>query len=152
MFGAGLLNEARSDGRCSMVGRFRRPSSTRRISGSPTVRPSARLAEVVARGTDFGGPATLPTGRKDTLYVFNDTLTYVAGRHSVKTGGEFRRFLNNNFTEGTGQFNFPSMASFLSGTANAFSITLGERRSHITAGRPVVLRPGCDSARPVADH
>src|SRR5204863_2469857 len=47
-------------------------------------------------------------------------------------GGEFRRFLNNNFAEGTGQFNFPTMAAFLAGTANAFSITLGERRNYIT--------------------
>src|SRR6185295_16782399 len=39
---------------------------------------------------------------------------------------------NDNFAEGTGQFNFPSMAAFLSGTGNAFNITLGERRSHIT--------------------
>ena len=41
-----------------------------------------------------------------------------------------RRFYNDNFAEGTGAFNFPSVGAFLSGTANAFSITLGERRSH----------------------
>ena len=87
---------------------------------------------VVAGSLTFGGPATLPQGRKDTLYVFNDTLTSIAGRHSMKAGGEYRRFLNNNYAEGTGQFNFPSMAAFLSGTANAFSTTLGERRNYIT--------------------
>ena len=87
---------------------------------------------IVAGALNFGGPSNLPLGRKDTLYVFNDTLTRIAGRHSFKTGGEFRRFLNNNFAQGTGQFNFPSMAAFLAGTANAFSITLGERRNHIT--------------------
>ena len=64
--------------------------------------------------------------------MFNDTLTYIAGRHAIKAGGEFRRFLNDNFAEGTGQFNFPTMAAFLAGTANAFSITLGERRNYIT--------------------
>jgi hypothetical protein len=87
---------------------------------------------IVAGALNFGGPATLPQGRKDTLYVFNDTVTHVVDRHSVRFGGEYRRFLNNNFAEGTGQFNFPSMAAFLTGTANAFNITLGRRWSHIT--------------------
>ena len=50
----------------------------------------------------------------------------------MRFGGEYRRFLNDNFAEGTGLFNFPSVAAFMAGTANAFSITLGERRSHIT--------------------
>src|SRR5204862_6905799 len=68
---------------------------------------------------------------KDTLYVLNDTLTHVADRHTMRFGGEYLRFLNNNFAEGTGQFNFPSVAAFLAGNANAFSITLGRRLSHI---------------------
>ena len=95
-------------------------------------RPIGLPQMIVAGALNFGGPSTLPLGRKDTLYVFNDTLTRIAGRHSFKTGGEFRRFLNHNFAQGTGQFNFPSMAAFLAGTANAFSITLGERRNRIT--------------------
>jgi hypothetical protein len=49
----------------------------------------------------------------------------------VKVGGEYRHFKNENFNQGTGSFNFPSVAAFLAGTANAFSITLGERRNHI---------------------
>jgi hypothetical protein len=49
----------------------------------------------------------------------------------VRVGGEYRHFDNQNFSEGTGSFNFPSVASFLAGTANAFSITLGERSNHI---------------------
>jgi outer membrane receptor protein involved in Fe transport len=87
---------------------------------------------VVAGALNFGGPAILPQGRQDTLLLFNDTMSYVRGRHAVRAGGEFRRFLNNNFIEGTGQFNFPSVTAFLAGSANAFSITLGERRNHIT--------------------
>ena len=49
----------------------------------------------------------------------------------MKFGGEYRHFINENFAEGTGVFNFPSVAAFLAGTANAFNITLGERRSVI---------------------
>jgi hypothetical protein len=49
----------------------------------------------------------------------------------VKVGGEYRVFHNENYSEGTGSFNFLSVAAFLTGTANAFSITLGERTNHI---------------------
>ena len=86
----------------------------------------------VAGGLIFGGPASYPTGRDDALYVLSNTLSWVKGRHSVKLGGEYRHFLNENFDEDTGSFNFPTVAAFLAGTANAFSITLGERRNHIT--------------------
>jgi Carboxypeptidase regulatory-like domain/TonB dependent receptor-like, beta-barrel len=134
MFGAGLLNETRFGRTMQDGGTFPafevNPADFRIANG--VNRPLGLPQMVVAGALNFGGPAMLPAGRNDTLYVFNDTLTHVAGRHTVKAGGEFRRFLNNNFAEGTGQFNFPSMAAFLSGTGNAFSITLGERRSRIT--------------------
>ena len=134
MFGAGLLNEARFGRTMQDGGTFPaaalNPADFGIADGvdSPLGLPQL----VVAGALNFGGPATLPTGRQDTLYVFNDTLTRLAGRHTVKAGGEFRRFLNNNFAQGTGQFNFPSMAAFLSGTGNAFGITLGDRLNHIT--------------------
>src|SRR5205814_1998217 len=50
---------------------------------------------------------------------------------SLKFGGEFRQFLNNNFRQGTGSFNFPSVAAFLAGTANSFAVTLGSQSSSI---------------------
>jgi hypothetical protein len=134
MFGAGLLNEARVGWTRQDLGGFSvnplNPLDFGVVSGVD--RPIGLPQMVVAGALNFGGPATLPLGRKDTLYVFNDTLTRIAGRHTFKTGGEFRRFLNHNFAQGTGQFNFPSMAAFLAGTANAFSITLGERRNRMT--------------------
>ena len=134
MFSAGLLNEARFGRTMQDGGTFPatalNPVDFGIVNG--VTRPLGLPQMVVAGALSFGGPATLPQGRHDTLYVFNDTLTHIAGRHTLKAGGEVRRFLNNNFAEGTGQFNFPSMAAFLSGTANAFSITLGERRSRIT--------------------
>ena len=86
---------------------------------------------IVAGALNFGGPGTLPQGRFDTSYVFTDTLSRASGRHSIRFGGEYRHFINENFAEGTGVFNFPSVAAFLAGTANAFNITLGERRSLI---------------------
>ena len=134
VFGPALLNEARfgltgQDG--STV-----PTTTLNPAafgiGSGVDRPVGLPQMNVAGGLTFGGPAIYPQGRDDTLYLFNDAITYAVGRHFLRGGGEFRRFLNDNFAEGTGLFNFPSVPAFLAGTANAFSITLGERRSHIT--------------------
>ena len=86
---------------------------------------------IVAGDLNFGGPGTLPQGRFDTSYVLVDTFSRASGRHSMKAGGEYRHFVNENFAEGTGTFNFPSVDAFLAGTANAFNTTLGERRSVI---------------------
>ncbi len=134
MFSAGLLNEARF-GRSSQDGGTypkTRLNPAEMGIGNGVNQPIGLPQLLVAGGLNFGGPAPYPQGRTDTLYVVNDTLTYAAGRHSIRAGGEYRRFYNDNFAEGTGAFNFPSVGAFLSGTANAFSITLGERRSHIT--------------------
>src|SRR5262249_51978231 len=83
---------------------------------------------------NFGGPAIFPSGRGDTTYVFADTFNGLFGQHSLKIGGEFRNFLNNNIRVGSGAFNFPTVADFLSGTANSFSITLGNQSSSISQG------------------
>ena len=86
---------------------------------------------IVAGDLNFGGPGGLPQGRFDTSYVFADTFTRAHGRNTFKAGGEYRHFFNDNFAEGTGLFNFPSVDAFLAGTANAFTIMLGRRRSEI---------------------
>src|SRR5262249_25062239 len=52
----------------------------------------------------------------------------------LKLGGEFRQFLNNNFRIGTGSFNFTTVAAFLAGNANSFSVTLGNQSSSIAEG------------------
>jgi hypothetical protein len=79
----------------------------------------------------FGGPSPNPSGRGDTTFIANDTLSCLCARHSLKFGGEFRQFLNNNYRLGTGAFNFPSVAAFLADTANSFSVTLGRQSSSI---------------------
>ncbi|HJQ71423.1 MAG TPA: TonB-dependent receptor [Blastocatellia bacterium] len=83
---------------------------------------------------NFGGPSAQPSGRGDTTLVVADSLSYVRGRHSLKLGGEFRQFLNNNFRQGTGAFNFPTVAAFIAGTASSFSVTLGSQSSSIAQG------------------
>lgn len=83
---------------------------------------------------NLGGPAANPSGRSDTTFVVADMLTWLFGNHSIKLGGEFRQFLNNNIRQGTGTFNFPTTAAFLAGTANSFSVTLGNQSNSIAQG------------------
>jgi hypothetical protein len=83
---------------------------------------------------DFGGPSNFPSGRGDTNFAGGDTQSGVYGRHSLKIGSEYRQFLNNNFRMATGSFSFPSVAAFLAGTANSFSVTLGNQSSSIAEG------------------
>ena len=89
----------------------------------------------IAGGTlSFGGPAAQPSGRGDTTFVFADNLSWLKDQHSITLGGEYRQFLNNNFRQGTGSFNFPTIAAFVAGTANSFSVTLGNQTSSIAEG------------------
>jgi hypothetical protein len=133
IFGSTLLNEARF-GRSRLRGGTYPATQLNPVNFGIVdgVTHSIGLPQIiVAGGLNFGGPGTLPQGRFDTSYVFADTITRVSGRHSLKLGGEYRHFINDNFVEGTGIFNFPNVAAFLAGRANAFTITLGERRSVI---------------------
>jgi Carboxypeptidase regulatory-like domain len=79
---------------------------------------------------NFGGPAGFPQGRGDTTFVLSDTMSYLRGAHSFKFGGEFRRFLNNNFALDPGTFGFANVAAFLSGTISTFTVTLADAGSN----------------------
>jgi hypothetical protein len=88
----------------------------------------------VAGAFNFGGPANQPVGRGDTTFVASDMVSYLRGSHSLKFGGEFRQFLSNNFALDPGQFNFASVDAFLAGTANSFSVSLGDRTNSLAEG------------------
>jgi len=83
---------------------------------------------------NFGGPNGFPQGRGDAVVVVSDTLSYLRGKHSLKFGGELRRFYNNNFNKTTGSFGFASLDEFLRGNGNAFTVTLGDVSSSIGTG------------------
>lgn len=88
-------------------------------------------------GLNFGGPSGFPQGRVDTLGIFSDTATYTVGKHSVKFGGEFRRFLNANNSADPGFVGFTTFGvnkdgtipagttGFALGQATSFSVTPG---------------------------
>ncbi|MDQ3816732.1 MAG: TonB-dependent receptor, partial [Acidobacteriota bacterium] len=83
---------------------------------------------------NFGGPSGFPQGRGDTTFVLSDTLNYLRGSHSFKFGGEFRRFLNNNFNQDPGTLTFSNIANFQQGIVNTFAATLGAVTSSISQG------------------
>jgi hypothetical protein len=74
-------------------------------------------------GLNFGGPSGFPQGRTDTFGVFSDAATLLKGRHSIKFGGEFRRFLGASFSDDTGTITYDTTAHFEQDLATGFSIT-----------------------------
>jgi len=133
LFSAVLVNELRLG--------FNRFSSATRPSNQPNpadlginigVAQPIGLPQIsVAGSLNFGGPSTNPSGRGDTMVVVGDSVNYRMREHSLKFGGEYRQFFNNNFRQGTGSFNFASVAAFMAGTGNSFNITLGSQSSSI---------------------
>jgi hypothetical protein len=72
----------------------------------------------------FGGPSGFPQGRSDTLGVFSDTATLLKGRHTIKFGGEFRRYLAASFGLSIGTLTYVSTVNnFMKDTATVFSVT-----------------------------
>ncbi|MBI3210425.1 MAG: TonB-dependent receptor [Candidatus Solibacter usitatus] len=86
---------------------------------------SAIIPTVTVSGVmTFGGINGFPQGRGDTTIQWNDTLSWIRGRHSLKMGGEVRRFRNNNFNNATGGVvTFASLATFLAGTPSSATQT-----------------------------
>jgi hypothetical protein len=97
------------------------PAFTGNPSSYGMTSPSAVMPEIEVgnAGTGnpwFGGITGFPQGRGDTSFQYSDTLAWIRGKHSIKFGGEFRRFRNNNTNGGTGgSIAFPSLAAFLAG-------------------------------------
>lgn len=86
----------------------------------------------VGGGLNFGGPANTLTGRQGTTLVVSDTISYQRDRHSLRMGGDYRWYNSQGYTRDSGRLNFPTVADFIAGAANAFSITLGDRRADVS--------------------
>jgi Carboxypeptidase regulatory-like domain len=74
------------------------------------------------RGLVFGGPSGFPQGRTDTLGVVSDAATWLKGKHTVKFGGEFRRFLGATFSGDPGTLTYSNLTQFEQDQASSFSI------------------------------
>jgi hypothetical protein len=82
-------------------------------------------------GLNLGGPSGFPQGRFDTAGVFSDTVSWSLGRHTVKIGGEFRRFIGASFAQTPGTLTFSSTPNFINGIASAFTVTPTQVNSRI---------------------
>ena len=71
----------------------------------------------------FGTWAGLPQGRIQNTYQFQDTFSWVRGKHQFKFGGELNRVQANSFFDNNvrGTLNFTNLNDFLAG--NAFQYT-----------------------------
>lgn len=83
-----------------------------------------RLGHFIGRNNlsrfSFGGPNDSFNKRKQTTFSLADNLTWVTGNHSIRFGGEFRRYqFNNNLPEeqATEFEKFDSITQFLTGNA-----------------------------------
>jgi hypothetical protein len=85
--------------------------------------PQTTLSDI---GLVFGGPSGFPQGRDDTTGVLSDTVTTVKGKHTVKWGAEFRRYLVASFTGNIGTLTFTTSTTptslFQTDMATVFSI------------------------------
>ncbi len=73
-------------------------------------------------GMNMGGPSGFPQGRGDSTGVLSDTVTYLVGKHTISFGGEFRRFINDNYGNDPGTFAFNTVTDFINGNAAGFTV------------------------------
>jgi hypothetical protein len=123
VFSPTIVNEVRiglNRVRIDFLQDFQGDPATYGISSPSKVFPVINVTQIMS----FGGINGFPQGRGDTLHQYSDTLSIVRGRHSLKFGGELRRFRNNNLAGGTGGvITFPTMAAFLAGTPSTATQT-----------------------------
>jgi hypothetical protein len=105
---------------------------------------------IALTGINIGGPSGFPSGRRDTLGVIADAATYTFGKHSIKFGGEGRRYLNANLGGDPGTLTFGATSqvnnangtccyrtaqtgiqNFQQGLASGFTITPQQTTSRI---------------------
>jgi hypothetical protein len=100
---------------------FTEDPATFGITSTSTVSPNVNVPGAMS----FGGINGEPQGRGDTTYQITDTLGWARGKHSLRMGGEYRRFYNNSLNRGTGGvLTFGTMAAFLAGTPTQATQTL----------------------------
>ena len=85
--------------------------------------PQTTLSDI---GLTFGGPSGFPQGRTDTAGVLSDTVSMLKGKHTIKWGGEFRRYLVASFGGNIGSLTFTTSTTpssyFQTDQATVFSI------------------------------
>jgi hypothetical protein len=133
-FGSNAVNEARigfNRVHITFTPSFAANPTTFGISDGITSGIGLPQITITSLGLTFGGPSAEPQGRGDTIAVASDTYSLLRGNHSLKFGGEYRRFINSNFTSDTGTFVFSTLNTFLADEVSSFNVTPGNRPSRI---------------------
>jgi hypothetical protein len=94
------------------------------LSG-PVGIPQLFIGQAANPQLEFGGERNFPQGRGDLTAIASDTLSYLRGNHSLKFGGEYRRFIGNSILGDEGQIGYASFAAFLANQPNSFVVNLG---------------------------
>ncbi|MEO6804550.1 MAG: carboxypeptidase regulatory-like domain-containing protein [Edaphobacter sp.] len=134
IFSPNVVNEARLGFNriaIAFTGNFGAVSSDYGIPNGVTAGIGLPQISVSDLGLNFGGPSGFPQGRFVTTGVLSDTLNYLKGKHSIKVGGEFRRFIGDNFSQTPGALNFATTNDFINGLVNTFSANPGDVTNRI---------------------
>ncbi len=126
VFSPSLVNEARlgfSRIAISFVANTPENPASFGIQNGVTYNQALPQITVQDIGLNFGGPSGFPQGRFDTTGILSDTLSWTHGKHVVRTGGEYRRFIADNFSQTAGTITFSSTANFINGIASSFAVT-----------------------------
>ncbi|HEY1241152.1 MAG TPA: TonB-dependent receptor [Bryobacteraceae bacterium] len=70
---------------------------------------------------NLGGPNGFPQGRGDYTAVLSDTLSHTRGKHTLKFGGEVRRFNGNSYALTPGTMIFNTVGDFINGNIATFT-------------------------------
>ena len=134
IFSPSIVNEARLGFNriaISFNPNFLIDPTTLGINTGTTGNTGLPFIEILGPNDYIGGPAGFPQGRFDTLGIFSDALTVTRGKHSVKVGGEFRRFINANFSGDPGTIVFSNLTNFDAGLVTQYTITPTEVTSRV---------------------
>ncbi len=80
---------------------------------------------------NFGGPNGFPQGRGDYTAVASDTLSHIHGKHTLKFGGEVRRFNGNSYSLTPGTMIFNTVNDFINGNIATFTSNTSTNPSRI---------------------
>lgn len=89
------------------------------------LQPGLLLPQInVSTLSSLGSAALPPRYMIDNVYELYNSLNYTRGRHQIKAGGQiqFIQHDTENNTRQAGRWGFPSLESFLGGSANSFVI------------------------------
>ncbi|HKC89668.1 MAG TPA: TonB-dependent receptor, partial [Blastocatellia bacterium] len=94
------------------------------VTGAQT--PGLPTITIAGGFVSLGAPTNVPRGRFSSAYQFTDNLTFSAGAHTYKFGGEYRRAIVNsvNDVNARGRLNFNNLADFLAGAVSTSSTTI----------------------------